>query len=89
MSESSKNGLMSSKLGVSKTLQIGRVGLMVTISLLLSACSVPKGSETYKTLCRELERDLPTYSVKDTPETLESGARFIDVFNAVCGGLTR
>jgi hypothetical protein len=29
---------------------------------------------------------LPTYSVKDTPETLESGAKFIDVFYAVCGG---
>jgi hypothetical protein len=69
--------------------QIGRVGLMVTISLLLSACAVPSGSETSRTFCRELERDLPTYSVKDTPETLESGARFIDVFNAVCGGLTK
>jgi hypothetical protein len=36
-------------------------------------------------ICRELERDLPTYSKKDTPETLESGARFLDVFYAVCG----
>lgn len=57
---------------------------MVTMFLLLSACAVPTGSETSRTICRELERDLPTYSVKDTPETLEAGARFIDVFNAVC-----
>jgi hypothetical protein len=28
---------------------------------------------------------LPTYSVKDTPQTLESGAKFIELFNAVCG----
>ena len=58
---------------------------MVTTCLLLSACAAPSGSETSRTICRELARDLPTYSVKDTPETLESGARFIDVFNAVCG----
>lgn len=31
-------------------------------------------------------RDLPTYSQSDTPETLETGARFMDVFDAVCGG---
>jgi len=58
---------------------------MVTICLLLSACAVPNGLETSRTICRELERDLPTYSTKDTPETLESGARFLDVFQAVCG----
>jgi hypothetical protein len=89
MSESSKSGQTLNKRGTFKMSQIGRVGLMVTISLLLSACAKQNGSETYRTLCRELERDLPTYSVKDTPETLESGARFIDVFNAVCGGLTK
>jgi len=50
----------------------------------LNGCESTKGSETYRSVCRELARDLPTYSTKDTPETLESGARFIDVFNAVC-----
>lgn len=59
---------------------------MVTMLSLLNACAVPTGSETSRTICRELDRDLPTYSVKDTPETLESGAKFIDVFQAVCGG---
>ena len=62
----------------------GYAGLMATIFLLLNGCAVPSGSETSRAICRELDRDLPTYSVKDTPETLESGARFIDVFNAVC-----
>jgi hypothetical protein len=66
-----------------------RVGLTGTICLLLNACAVPTASETSNTICRELERDLPTYSVKDTPQTLESGARFIDVFYAVCGSLTK
>ena len=46
---------------------------------------MPSASETLRTVCRELDRDLPSYSVKDTPATLESGARFVDVFNAVCG----
>ena len=58
---------------------------MVTMLLLLNGCQSVSGSETSRTICRELEKDLPTYSVKDTPETLESGAKFIDVFYAVCG----
>ena len=57
---------------------------MVTMLPLLSGCSSTSGSETYRSVCRELERDLPTYSVKDTQETLASGARFLDVFYAVC-----
>ena len=68
-----------------KTQRIGRVGLTVITCLLLSACAVQSASETFRTVCRELDRDLPTYSIKDTQETLESGARFVDVFNAVCG----
>ncbi len=55
--------------------------------ILLAACadqvaSVP--TETSRTICRELTRDLPTYSEADTAETLASGARFIAVFEAVC-----
>ncbi len=58
---------------------------MVTTLPLLNGCQSISGSETSRAICRELDRDLPTYSVKDTPATLESGARFVDVFNAVCG----
>ena len=57
----------------------------MTTLLLLNGCGSLKGSETSRAVCRELERDLPTYSVKDTLATLESGAKFIDVFNAICG----
>jgi len=64
--------------------QIVYGGLTVTICLLLSACGATSASETSRTICRELARDLPTYSTKDTPETLESGARFLDVYHAIC-----
>lgn len=51
----------------------------------LSACSKPlAGSETTKAMCRELRADLPTYSTRDTSETLLSGARFTRTFNAIC-----
>lgn len=52
---------------------------------MLSACATLTVSETERTLCRELRRELPTWSNQDTPETLASGARFIAVFEAVCG----
>lgn len=56
---------------------------------LLSACQSTVNYETSRAICRELERDLPTYSKKDTPETLTSGADFLDVFYAVCGGFIK
>lgn len=59
--------------------------IVVSTTILLVSCASVNGSETSRSICRELERDLPTYSTKDTPETLESGARFLDVFYAVCG----
>lgn len=52
--------------------------------ILLTGCTTTAGSETSATICRELRRDLPTYSRADTPETLASGAQFLDVFEAVC-----
>ena len=58
---------------------------ILCFSILLVSCASVNGSETSRSVCRELERDLPTYSVKDTPQTLESGAKFIELFNAVCG----
>lgn len=68
-----------------KMRQIVLAGLMVIMFPLLSGCASTNGSETSRVICRELARDLPTYSIQDTPETLESGARFMDVFEAVCG----
>lgn len=52
--------------------------------ILLSACVKPDASATERTICRELRADLPTWSSRDTPETLASGARFVAVFEAVC-----
>ena len=64
-----------------------RRGLLMTLAALtlLSGCGNMAGSETSATICRELAMDLPSYSRQDTPETLASGARFMDVFAAVCG----
>lgn len=62
-----------------------RRGLMLMTGLLLSGCAQVGTSETEATICRELRRDLPTYSTRDTPETLDAGAQFLDVFAAVCG----
>lgn len=61
------------------------LGVLTAITLLLlSGCANISALETSRTVCRELARDLPTYSTKDTPETLESGARFLDVYYAIC-----
>ena len=59
---------------------------MLLAGIALSGCAMPDGSAT-DTACRELRRDLPTYSASDTQETLDAGARFIGVFNAVCRSL--
>jgi len=63
-------------------------GALAAMLMTLNACTVPGASgitETERAICRELARDLPTYSRADTPETLASGARFVAVFEAVCG----
>ena len=65
--------------------QIGRGSLMMlALVTIASGCSVTAGSETSATICWELRQDLPSYSRQDTPDTLASGARFLDVFVAVC-----
>ena len=75
---------MQTKSGMRQT---GRVGLMMLATLtLLSGCNGAAGSATSDAICRELRLDLPTYSRRDTPDTLASGARFLDVFDAGCGG---
>lgn len=58
---------------------------VLTVLMLLSSCAVPAGSETEATICRELRREFPSWSSRDTPETLASGARFTAVFEVVCG----
>jgi hypothetical protein len=62
-------------------------GLLMNLAAmtLLSGCANTNASATERTICRELARDLPSYSRSDTPDTLASGARFLDVFAAVCG----
>lgn len=63
-----------------------RARLMLLIATLpLTACTQPGASETERTICRELRADLPTWSRRDTPESLDAGARFVATFNAVCG----
>lgn len=63
------------------------VPALLAAAMLLTGCLAPVGSaETERTICRELRADLPTYSRRDTPETLAAGARFVEVFAAVCGG---
>jgi hypothetical protein len=84
MSRLSVSELILSRLKRYKMQQIGLGVLMVAALVLLSGCANTSALETGQTICRELAMDLPTYSVKDTPETLEAGARFLDVFNAVC-----
>ena len=88
MNKTGVERLILSKRTRYKTRLIVFAVLMVAVLALLSACASTTVSETGLTICRELERDLPTYSVNDTDETLLSGARFIEVFFAVCGGQT-
>ncbi|RWR06002.1 hypothetical protein [Paenirhodobacter populi] len=60
---------------------------LILTPLILSTGCAPEaisGTDTSRTICRELRRDLPTYSRSDTPETLASGARFVTSFNAIC-----
>lgn len=67
-----------------ETRRIGRVGLMMAGLALLTGCGLVGTSATEATICRELRADLPSWSQRDTPETLASGARFVAVFDAVC-----
>ena len=57
------------------------------MAMLLSGCGGVAASGTTSTvaLCDVLRERLPTYSEADTPETLEAGADFLDLFAGVCG----
>ncbi len=66
-------------------LKLGPMLPALSLLMILSACSPRlESSATETTLCREMRADLPTYSRKDTAETLKSGARFVTTFNAIC-----
>ena len=67
-----------------------KTGLMMpaalTVALLTSGCGTTTAhSETERTICRELRRDLPTSSTRDTDQSKAENADFRDVFKAVCG----
>ena len=64
--------------------------LMVCLTLpLTSGCVTIQAagtSETERALCRELRRDLPTFSSEDTRDTQKAVAKFSDVFESVFKG---
>lgn len=56
----------------------------------MSACgNVADYAQTEHALCRELERDLPTSSPRDTEQSKYELANFLDVFYADCGDVLR
>lgn len=60
----------------------------LTAALLTTGCVTSGGSgttETERAMCRELQRDLPTYSARDTEATKEAGVGFLTTFRAICG----
>lgn len=62
-----------------------RLGLlMATLAMLTSGCAatVPSGTDA---ACDALRPHLPSYSTRDTDQTKQEGAQFLDVFQAVCG----
>ena len=56
---------------------------MMTLAILMSGCAntAPSGTES---ACDAMRPHLPTYSSRDTEETKRLGAKFLDVFAAVC-----
>lgn len=60
--------------------------MTVTLALLTSGCAnmAAYGTETERTICRELREALPTWSSQDTLQSREEGDRFLTVFEAVC-----
>jgi hypothetical protein len=60
--------------------------MLLTSAVLLTGCAKPVASETTDAICRELRSVLPTWSQRDTPQSVDDGARFIAAFNAACPG---
>lgn len=61
---------------------------MLTGLMLLNGCAsgASSGTRTTDAVCDVLRAVEPSYSSRDTPETLEAGKRFLAVFDEVCGG---
>ena len=59
---------------------------MMTLTTGCVTIQAAETSETERALCRELRRDLPTFSSKDTVTTQKGIARFVDVFESVFKG---
>ena len=55
--------------------------------MLLTGCATGAsyGTESERAVCDVLRPVAPSFSSRDTPETLEGGKRFYAVFDAVCG----
>lgn len=64
-----------------------RLGVVTVIMALMSCASIKaSGGATEAAICGELRADLPTFDVDaDSRQTAQEVARFIDVFDAVCG----
>lgn len=61
--------------------------LMLIAGVSMTGCASTGGSETERAICRELRLSLPTWSSADTVQSRTEAAEFLDVFEAVCGGL--
>jgi hypothetical protein len=58
--------------------------LLLMVATLTTGCESKGGSETERAICKELWRDLPTWSPQDTEESKRQGADFIETFEAIC-----
>lgn len=60
---------------------------LVPVMMLSTCLGGPGGSGmTERTICRELHRELPSYSAADTDQTVTDGADFLLRFQAACAG---
>jgi len=65
---------------------------LLALTIPLTSCAAtrayvtdaPASTEAVDTLCQKLQEERPTYSTRDTYETLEQGARFLSRLDALC-----
>ena len=62
--------------------KIALIALVTLMAIWLSGCSA--AGPVPDATCDALDQYLPTWSADDTEETLASGARFLDVYVAIC-----
>lgn len=68
-------------LGSALTMRPARA--MVMLAMLMTGCASTGTSET-ESACDAMRPYLPTWSSQDTEQSKNEGARFLDVFKAVC-----